>query len=160
MKKVTLISLILIPVFSLFGQDNTDSLNVKSVNEISYEYMIAPGYSHLWNIRDKMLFGVGTHFGYGRGLIVSGYSDFFLFRVFTRNAFMKYPFKKDKYDIGIYISLSFQNESFTYGFTSTYYINIWKNFKIGIYSLVGLINSENFFFTIMPGISYKFIKIK
>ena len=159
MRHFYIIFLIFLTFFTYAQDSKNDSLKIKSINEISYEYLIAPGYSHLWNIKDRMLFGIGTHIGIGKSLIPE-YSDLFLFKVITRNTFSKKPFQKDKYDLGLFFSLSFQHEAYHYGLTTAYYFNIGKHFKIGIYSLIGLINSEKFFFTITPGISYKFTKTK
>lgn len=133
----------------------------KSINEISYQFPLAFGYSHIWNMNDKFLLGAGFHLGYGR--YWPPYSDFFLFKIYTRNVFSSNKINhKWDYDIGLFTSISFQYEAIYYGLISSGYINIGK-FKIGMNLLFGAakvdnINNEFLFprVTLAPSLVYKF----
>jgi hypothetical protein len=127
---------------------NADSSRIlikhKSINEISYQMPLAFGYSHVWNINSNFLFGTGFHLGYC--LYLPPYSDFFLYKVYTRNLFNNVKLNhRFEYDIGLFTSLSFKYESIFYGITTSGYLNLWK-FSVGINLLTGAANSEGEFY--------------
>lgn len=141
-------------------QNMNDTISEKkSINEISYQFPLAIGYSHIWNINGKFLLGTGFHLGYGR--YWPPYSDFFLFKIYTRNVFSSTKINhKWDYDIGIFHSFSFQYEVSFYGLLTSCYYNI-KRFKLGLKMLSGVIRDEDKIkrfpsFTLSPIILFTF----
>ena len=160
-----LVILFLIISLHVAGQEmapKIENSRTLSNNEISYEFLIAPGYAHIWTIKDKLRLGTGFHFGFAYDPLI-GYSDFFMMKVFTRDVFRsKSKFTKpEKFDLGISSSVSFQNEVLFYGLLASYYINFHKRWKVGINGHFGQFLSDDsnpvgLYFT--TGIYFKFYR--
>lgn len=138
-------------VFSLFSisvysQDLIpDSLQnkPKSYGELSYEFVVAPGYAHIWNIKNKLRLGAAFHVGFAKSLFID-YSDFFMVRIFARDLFgTNKKNKPAKYDLGLFSSVSFQNEAIFYGLSFCYYFNISNRFRLGIDSHFGRVETDD-----------------
>ncbi len=157
-----------ISISSVFSQDiKTDSIKqeFKSYSEISYEYMVAPGYSYIWNIKNKVKLGVGFHIGFATS-VIDEYRDFFLLKVYARDLFRKNKttINKEKYDIGFCSSYSNFYEALFVGGLTSYYFYLSKRIKIGLSLYFGeFFNSDNesgIYFSLIPVIVYKFNKRK
>ncbi len=154
----------LLSTTTVFSQEiNLDSVpnKPKSYGEISFEFIVAPGYAYIWNIKDKLNLGAAFHVGLAYDPII-GYSDFFMVRVFARDLFRAKDMNKPvKYDLGLFSSVSWQHESIFYGITFCYYFNISNRFRIGIDSHFGRIetdDSSSLGAYFVPGIYFKLKK--
>ena len=161
-KRILIIVYVLIASFAYSQKDinnQGEKTKIRGINEISYQMPLAIGYNHIQNFNDKLLIGAGLHLGYGKYYLPQ-YSDFFFFKMFTRNLLNKTKFnKRIDYDIGAFVSISSVFETVFYGISTALYVNVYK-FKLGINTLFGPFNNDNktYFpgYTIAPLVIYKF----
>lgn len=164
--KLRSIFIILFVLFSIsvYSQETKpDSLQSKpkSYGELSYEFIVAPGYAHIWYIKSKLRLGAAFHVGFAKSLFID-YSDFFMVRFFARDLFgANKKNKPAKYDLGFFSSVSFQNEAIFYGLTFCYYFNISNRFRLGIDSHIGRVETDDshaYGGYFVPGIYFKLKK--
>jgi len=140
------ILIFIISISSVLSQDTKEDSfrnKIKSYGELSYELIVAPGYGHIWDIKNKFGLGTAFHLGFGYDPLL-GYHDFIMVRLFSRDLFRSNYLKKpEKYDLGIFSSVSWLNETIFYGITFCYYFNISNRFRLGIDSNFGRIETDD-----------------